>query len=86
MNFLDLRDPAVQEFLWRYTEPSDIRHDYTRIDAITHVTKAAVTAWPIVFAAILGQTLKAVATYRVERGIRLGVATNFSLSCNKLTD
>ncbi|KAN0095135.1 hypothetical protein V8E51_015846 [Hyaloscypha variabilis] len=40
--------------------------------AITHVTKAAVTAWPIVFAAILGQTLKAVATYRVERGIRLG--------------
>lgn len=40
MNFLDLRDPAVQEFLWRFTEPADIRHDYTRIDAITHVTKA----------------------------------------------
>ncbi len=54
--------------------------------AITHATKAAITAWPIVFAAILGQTLKAVATYQVERGIRLGVATNIPPLCNMLTD
>jgi len=53
--------------------------------AVTHVTRAAVTTWSIVFAAILAQTLKAVATYQVERGIRLGVATNISLSCNELT-
>jgi hypothetical protein len=40
---------------------------------ITHATKAAITAWPIVFAAILAQTLKAAATYQVERGIKLMV-------------
>jgi len=40
MDFLDLREPVVQEFLWRFVEPADIRHDYTKIDAITHVTKA----------------------------------------------
>jgi len=44
--------------------------------AVTHATKAAITAWPIVFAAILAQTLKAIATYQVERGIRLRVSLN----------
>jgi len=37
MQFLDIRDAAVQDFLWRHVEPADIRHDYTRIDAIKHV-------------------------------------------------
>jgi hypothetical protein len=40
---------------------------------IKYATKAAITAWPIVFAAILAQTLKAFATFQVERGIRLMV-------------
>jgi hypothetical protein len=37
--------------------------------------KIAVTAWPIIFAAILAQSLKAYATYRVEKkaGIELMV-------------
>jgi hypothetical protein len=39
------------------------------------VIKIAVTAWPIIFAAILAQSLKAYATYRVEKkaGIELMV-------------
>ena len=40
---------------------------------IKYATNAAITAWPIVFAAILAQTLKAFATFQVERGIRLMV-------------
>jgi hypothetical protein len=38
--------------------------------------KIAVTAWPIIFAAILAQSLKAYATYKVERkeGIQLMVS------------
>lgn len=37
--------------------------------------RVAVTAWPIIFAAIVAQSLKAYATYRVERkaGIELMV-------------
>jgi hypothetical protein len=31
---LDIRDPQVQELLWKYLEPKDIRADYTKIDAI----------------------------------------------------
>jgi hypothetical protein len=40
------------------------------------VIKIAVTAWPIIFAAILAQSLKAYATYRVEKkaGIELMVS------------
>ena len=37
MDFLNLRDAKVQAFLWRYLEPNDIRHDYTRFDAISYV-------------------------------------------------
>jgi hypothetical protein len=48
-------------------------------ETIAHATKAAITAWPIVFAAILAQTLKALATFQVERGIRLMVGTQLSL-------
>jgi hypothetical protein len=37
MQFLPLRDPAVQDFLWRHIVPEDIRHDYTRLDAMRYV-------------------------------------------------
>lgn len=36
---LDIRDERVQEFLWRYLEPGDFRHDYTRLDAIEEVER-----------------------------------------------
>jgi hypothetical protein len=35
--------------------------------------KVAVTAWPIVFAAVVARSLRALASYRVERGIRIMV-------------
>lgn len=35
--FLDIRDPAVQEFIWAHTVPSDIREDYTKLDAIRFI-------------------------------------------------
>lgn len=31
---LSIRDPEVQDFLWRFVEPHDFRHDYTKLDAI----------------------------------------------------
>lgn len=34
---LSIRDPWVQEFLWKYLVPSDIRHDYTKVDAIKFI-------------------------------------------------
>jgi len=37
MNFLDIRDNAVQDFVWRHLVPADIRHDYTRFDAMRYV-------------------------------------------------
>jgi hypothetical protein len=37
MDFLDLRDEQVQDFLWRHLVASDIRHDYTRADAMQYV-------------------------------------------------
>jgi hypothetical protein len=46
------------------------------VNAVEQAIKIAVTSWPIFFAAIVAQSLKALATYRVERGIRLMVRTN----------
>lgn len=37
MTFLSIRDDAVQDFLWRHLVPTDIRHDYTRADALRFV-------------------------------------------------
>lgn len=37
MEFLDLTDEGVQDFLWRHLVASDIRHDYTRADAMQYV-------------------------------------------------
>lgn len=36
-NFLDIRRADVQAFLWQHLVPSDIRWDYTRLDAMRHV-------------------------------------------------
>jgi hypothetical protein len=35
--------------------------------------RVAVSVWPIIFAGIVAQSLRAYATYRVERGVRLMV-------------
>ena len=40
---IDIRDPWLQEFLWQYVVPSDIRHDYTKLDAITYIRDRALT-------------------------------------------
>ncbi|KAL1890955.1 hypothetical protein Sste5346_007952 [Sporothrix stenoceras] len=40
-------------------------------DAVFNALKFAVSAWPIVFAAVVAQCFKTYATYRVERGIKL---------------
>lgn len=42
-------------------------------DPLTQVITVAASVWPIVFAAIVAQSLKMYAAYRVERGIRLVV-------------
>ncbi|MCJ1350756.1 MAG: hypothetical protein MMC33_000737 [Icmadophila ericetorum] len=39
--------------------------------AITEAIKGGVTAWPIIFAAIAAQSLKQLASYKVERGVRM---------------
>lgn len=39
--------------------------------SLQDVIKVAVSAWPIVFAAVVAQVFKAWATYKVERGIKL---------------
>jgi hypothetical protein len=43
------------------------------VQGLEQAHKIALTAWPIFFAAIVAQSLKAFATFRVERGIRLRV-------------
>ena len=40
---------------------------------IDQAITVAVSIWPIIFAAIVAQSLRAYATYRVERGVRLMV-------------
>lgn len=42
--------------------------------AVEQAIKIAVTSWPIFLAVVVAQSLKALATYRVERGIRLRVS------------
>lgn len=37
VEILSIRDPWVQEFLWKYTVASDFRHDYTKYDAIKYI-------------------------------------------------
>lgn len=40
---LSIRDPWVQEFLWKYLIPSDVRHDYTKVDAIKYIHDQVLT-------------------------------------------
>jgi hypothetical protein len=60
----------------RYTPAGSNRGNTTQ-----QVIKIAISAWPIVFAAILAQSLKAYATYRVEKkaGIQLMVSPVFPM-------
>lgn len=37
----DIDDLWLQEFLWQYLVPSDIRHDYTKLDAMAHIRQRA---------------------------------------------
>jgi hypothetical protein len=37
VSILNIRDQWVQDFLWHYIKPDDIRHDYTRLDAIKFI-------------------------------------------------
>jgi hypothetical protein len=41
--------------------------------AIQNALQVAVSVWPVTFAAIVAQSLRTYATYKVERGIRLMV-------------
>jgi hypothetical protein len=45
-----------------------------KIGSFNQALIVAITSWPIVFAAIAAQSLKALAAYKVERGIRLMVS------------
>lgn len=42
---------------------------------IMQATRVAPTIWPLVFAAVVGNTLKAIAHQRAEKGTRLGVSS-----------
>jgi hypothetical protein len=42
---------------------------------LAQAIKVAVSAWPIIFAAIAAQSLRTIAAYKVERGVRLMVST-----------
>lgn len=39
----DINDNWLQEFLWQYLVPSDIRHDYNKLDALAHIRQRART-------------------------------------------
>ncbi len=39
LRLLNIRDETVQAFLWQHLEPTDFRHDYTRLDAIKEVER-----------------------------------------------
>lgn len=36
---LSIRDPDVQTFLWEYLDPTDVRHDYTKLDAMKEIER-----------------------------------------------
>jgi hypothetical protein len=59
---------GIETITLRHTVAGSPRGNMTQ-----QAIKVAVTAWPIIYAAIVAQSLKAFATYRVERGIRLMV-------------
>jgi hypothetical protein len=54
---------------WRNKKPTDTVLGTGTTQALT----VAISVWPIIFAAIVAQSLRAYATYKVERGVRLMV-------------
>lgn len=46
----------------------------------------AISVWPIIFAGIVAQSLRAYATYKVERGVQLMVSLSRTRSSNAITD
>jgi hypothetical protein len=40
---LSIHDPWVQEFLWKYLNPTDIRYDYTKLDAIKYIQESCLS-------------------------------------------
>lgn len=48
--------------------------DSSYVDGTDQALRVAVSVWPIIFAGIVAQSLRAYATYRVERGVRLMVS------------
>ena len=53
---------------------------------IQKVNKIAVSIWPILFAAVVAQSLRMFAAYKVERGIRLIVSISAMARRNKIND
>ena len=54
---------------------------------VIQATKIAPTVWPLVFAAVVGSTVKAVALWKAEQGTTLGVSMQDScFSWSMLTD
>lgn len=45
-------------------------------DPLSQAITIAASAWPIVFAAVVAQSLKMYAAYKVERGVKLMVRPN----------
>lgn len=48
-----------------------------KVDPLSQAITVAASAWPIVFAAVVAQTLKMYAAYKVERGIQLVVCYKY---------
>lgn len=37
VDILNIRDQWVQDFLWKHVVPADVRHGYTKLDAIRYI-------------------------------------------------
>ena len=53
--------------------------------AVSEALKVSVSLWPIAFAAIVAQSLRAFASFKAERGLKLIVST-ITRYCPKVTD
>jgi hypothetical protein len=53
---------------------------------LAQATKISVSAWPIIFAAIAAQSLRTIAAYKVERGVRLMASSYHTLTSEEGTD
>lgn len=55
-------------------------------NGVNQALKVGVSAWPIIFAAVAAQSLRALATWRVERGVKLMVTTTPILCCDHIAN